>query len=221
MAIAFDAAARVAFATATTSTLSFTCSGSNRILIAQVNTVGSGDVVTGVTFNSIAMTRLSTDYFATVGVRVYIYYLVAPAATTANIVASYSGSTTGNIDAVSYTGAKQSAPVTFAAQQTAAATTWTQSLTTVDDNSWVLAGMTESLGRAATAGANTIVRVDGAGQGDHIVDSNGAVSPAGSRALNISSWLGASSTAVDSIMVAIPPFVAAATTNASFLKLLV
>lgn len=205
----YDTSNRVAFASTTSQTLSHTCTGSNLILYANVGIVGTTDLVTGVTYNGVAMTRLQTDFFATVGVRVYQYYLLAPSTGANNIIATLSSAQQVAIESISYTGAKQSAPVTFAAQQTAAATTWSQSITTVDDNSLVMAYLGDSLGRTPTAGANTTVRQTGAGQGDHTLDSTLAKTPAGSTSLAISGWSTSSSTAVNSLMVVIPPVASA------------
>ena len=90
----------------TSHTYSHTCTGSNLILFVGVSTNSSSDLITGVTYNSVAMTLVdkqagtSTNYS-------YLFYLINPATGANNVVVSASSSTTIYSGAVSYTGAKQ------------------------------------------------------------------------------------------------------------------
>src|SRR3989442_1524846 len=109
MAIAFDAISAVAAATATSLTFAHTCTGSNRILfVAGNDKVAAATVVTGITYNSVAMTKINgvqipTSRFIT------LWDLVAPASGSNNVVVSASESGHLRFVAASYTGAKQSA----------------------------------------------------------------------------------------------------------------
>ena len=111
---------------ATSQTLSHTVgTGVGRALIVgimQTNTTGGGSpaLPSGVTYDGTAMTRLGffsdQDYEH---LRGSIWYLVAPASGTANIVASFSATTGGasSVRAISVTGVKQESFIT--AQQVA------------------------------------------------------------------------------------------------------
>lgn len=105
MALAHDASF---YGTATGA--SFTCSGTNRLLIADIVTFesGSSDVITGATYNSVAMTRLvsvpvSTTY------RQNIYYLINPAEgeNTFAYTASDGSGSNSRFALMSYSGAYQ------------------------------------------------------------------------------------------------------------------
>lgn len=107
MAIAFDAASGFTNNTGTDHTLAHTCTGSNRLLIAAVRNGGTTDTLTGVTYAGTAMTLiakklLTSNQFS------YLFYLIAPATGTNNIVASFSGSEGTQLSGSSYTGVKQS-----------------------------------------------------------------------------------------------------------------
>lgn len=84
-------------ASGTSLTWAVTTSGNNRYLLVGVM-LRPGDpdnrTVTGVTFNSVAMTQVDSQDAAPTSpprARVYWYQAVAPAATTANVVVSFSG----------------------------------------------------------------------------------------------------------------------------------
>ena len=83
MAIIFDAAAAGVAAAGTTKTFSHTCTGTELILfVGALITTTESDVVTGITYNSVAMTRVPTNGFianAGIGQSLYLYFLIAPA----------------------------------------------------------------------------------------------------------------------------------------------
>lgn len=139
MAIALDATS-TANTTGTSSTWAHTCSGNNRILFVGVGTDFSGDVITGVTYNGVAMTEITRQ--ATIGTNnyfAYLYYLINPASGANNIVVSASGSYNLRTDAVSYTGALQSGQPDAFNKATSNTTDQAVSVTVVAINSWIVA----------------------------------------------------------------------------------
>lgn len=178
MALALDATTSASGG----SSWSHTCSGSNRILL--VGCYANTDTVTGVTYNSVAMTLIGKTSFPGAGRQgAYLYYLIAPA-TGSNTVAVTGGT---GIGAVSYTGALQSGqPDSSAVSNPANATSITLSTTVVKDNSWLVCVTADGAG-SETAGAGTTIRQTDA-NGLVLADSNGEVD-AGSRSLIIN-WSG-------------------------------
>ena len=180
MAIEFDAVSSGATGGATSLTVSHTCSGLNRILFVGV--IGSylGDYITGATYNSVAMTLVDKQQIS--GDRwVYLYYLIAPALGTNNIVVSSSPSDYILLKAVSYIGALQSSQPDKKTKGSATGTTQTANVTTGANNCWMV-GMFDPAGGGATAGAGTFLRVSDVNQ-QTIFDSNGSVGTSGSHSL--------------------------------------
>lgn len=91
-------------------TQSHTVSGSDRILIAACTLNSSTDKVSGVTYNGIALTRIRAELIAQAST--YLYYLLAPATGTHDLVFSF---TTSDQAAVcmgaSFTGVDQTTPL--------------------------------------------------------------------------------------------------------------
>jgi hypothetical protein len=190
MAIAFDSATAYGSGNPT-ATISHTCSGTDRYLVVHVG-VNQGRTVTACTYNGTAMTLigLSLDSIGS-GVPTYIYGMVNPPAGT-HTVSATSSLQTCIVTAVSYTGVDQTTPIgtpnTTALNTTT--TSMSKSLTTVNDNSWVVMGFRVGNGSAVTAGTATAVRTQpeaiAFGSGI-LIDSDAAVSPAGSRTLAVTS----------------------------------
>jgi hypothetical protein len=188
MAIAFDTAVDGSFvAPATSQTWSHTCTGTDRVLIVAVITQGSagGDVVSGITYNTVAMTRINTDQLGASTSRTYLYYLINPASGANNVVVSYSTSITAGAISSSYTGADQvSQPDSSNTGDVSGVTTITVNQTTVADNDWLFGCFFEAdgVGSAFTAGANTVQRIAHAGfPRFRFHDSNSAQTPPGSK----------------------------------------
>lgn len=204
MAIAFDNAVYGGLVNPSSSqTYAYTVgTGSNRILFVGVVANVS---ITGVTYGGMAMTFISSSQNGS-DLTAYLYYLIAPASGSNNVIVSAGSSGVILSGAVSYSGASQTGVPD--ASHTAIATgvtSWSDSVTTVADNSWAIAMIRENVGRSATVGANTNNRVDGGGHGFHMVDG-GPKTPAGSFALNISSFSGVSLNTAD-IMASFAPYV--------------
>jgi len=190
-AIAYSATTTYGYSgAATTVTISHTISGSDNCLWAHGTGNQSPTATLSATYAGVSMTELarSLDSVGT-GVPTYLWYQTAPTSGTNNLVGT--SSSNGIVcSCVSYTGVKQSSPVN-ANNNTALNTTtasMSKSLTTVDDNSWVIMTFRTGGGNAITAGANTTVRTQpevvafGAGA---IIDSGAAITPPASTTLAV------------------------------------
>ncbi len=144
MAIAFDATCSLNFtASGTSLSTSFTVgAGANRLLVVEAMIGSASDILTGVTFNSIAMTRIGISAATTDNQRVALYYLVAPASGAHNIVISTSGATRIDCRALSYTGVDQTNTLNEFSSNTATGTITgvTVSVTPTYTNTWVVGG---------------------------------------------------------------------------------
>lgn len=201
--IAYDAIGSGFIASGTLLTTPHTCMGVDRILLAFV--VGAqappGDVITGVTYNGIPMTKIHTlgpgvgsDRYR------YAFFLTNPPIGSHDVVVSASSSTFIHVDTVSYTGAKQSGqPSAQGTSVAASGTSFAPSLTTLDDNSWLVGWLSTE---ASTALAGLGVTLRSPSGNPQVFDSGGSVGSAGVHALNYTS---AGNTTWGSLMVAISP----------------
>lgn len=113
MAVAFDAASSGQGTGVTSLTVSHTCSGSDRLLTVGASvSAGSPPTISGVTYNSVAMTAMSgPTLFITFG-RYSSWRLIAPATGANNIVASFGGTADeAAVGGISFTGAHQTTPL--------------------------------------------------------------------------------------------------------------
>lgn len=188
-AIAFDNYTSGLVVGASSLTYAHTVSGSNRILFVAARIAGGGglDLVTGITYNGVALTRDSFENCIAncSGQGQYIYHLVAPATGANNVVVSLSASDTIHAGAASYTGASQTGQPDSNNKTTCNATTsCTLNFTTVADNSWTIVYCGNS-GVSITGGAHKVGNITG-GAADIMADSNAAITPAGSTSLQCS-----------------------------------
>lgn len=182
-------------------------SGTNRLLIVPVSARNGSDVVTSVTFDGTALTRLDIgDFF--IGVSAYLYYLIAPAETTADIVVTFSGSQgQAEAGAINITGAHQTTPFgTPVNNGAAAASSASQSVSSVSTE---LVIDVVSVFRASA-----VTLVVGAGQTERrniLVDSlHGlGVSTEPGVASNTMSWTLSSLTNWSGVAVAVKPTIEA------------
>lgn len=200
MAIAFDAQSASAYESGTTLTFAHTCTGSDRILLVGVYT-SSVDNVGSVTYNGVSCTFINR--VTVTGTQdIYLYYLIAPATGSNNIVVTAAvGNLLGYAAATSYTGVKQSGqPDASATNQSASTTSLTTSVTTVADNCW-LVGF--GYGQTSTAGSGTVFRSEPVNDVLFMMDSNGAKTPAGSYGLTFTQSTNFAGACVASIAPAI------------------
>lgn len=207
MAISFDNSLAINISTGN-QTLSYTCTGSNGYLVVGTLAQASG-TCTGVTYNGVAMTQISS--LLNDGVsgleNIYLFGLANPATGANNIIASFSGSVTTGVLAVSYAGVAQSGQPEASNTTSGSSTSFGVSVTTLTNNAW-LVGYFRCTG-TMTAGANTTLR--SAASNINMCDTNAPQTPAGSYSLNATQATG--SFALQAIALA--PFVAP-TTNSKF-----
>lgn len=210
MALAFDAASGIGTANDTSVTLAHTTTGTNRYLVVFVSS--DSDNVTGVTYNSVAMTQAAKKTSTATARMLYCYVLHNPASGANNIVASASGTSDFRITGASYTGAQQTTPVDASAtdeQTSVADDNDVLSITTVADNCWLIATHEGNL-----ANPNSLINAtarNGTGFADtQIVDSNAAKTPPGAFTIG---WHYAAADTHPMVGISIAPFVV----NSAFL----
>lgn len=172
--IALDAHTNGGTAVATSITFSHTVTGSFPILFVGIYVSSASDLVTGITYNAVAMTRIPSGFIAipSTAEAIYLYYLVGPTTGANNVVATISGGAqTLFANATSYTGARQATTQIDASDNgtSSASTTVTKSITTTINDDW-LVGVGRGNAGSATAGANTTLRGANIAQ---MCDSNG------------------------------------------------
>ncbi len=173
-AVAFDAAASLNYGAASPATLAHTCGANAKILI--VHTRSDAAAVSGVTYNAVAMTQLTS---VVAGGFYKTWYLVNPTVGANNIVATAVGSQIG-ILAASYTGASVTGVPDAVTTNTSANATITTSITSVADQSVAVYAVEDRSGVAPTAGTNCTQRATGnAASCMTLFDSNGPITPPG------------------------------------------
>lgn len=176
----FDAA--MSTTAGTTLTFSHTCTGTNLILLVGAETGGAGDTVTGITYNSVAMTRIGTATSSVTDTG-YLYYLLNPSTGTHNVVITATAGAVNGIRGISasYAGVKQSGQPDANSTNTGTGTTETGTVTVVAANSWQVM-ITWNDSAEPTAGTGTMRRGTSSGGGFGFFDSNSSLAP-GSRSL--------------------------------------
>lgn len=157
MAIAYDTSTANAFtASATSTTFSHTCTGSDLILWVGVS-IRPTRTISSVTYNGVTMTQSGNNSF-TGAVDNYLYYLVNPATGANDVVVTQSASDTFNTCSISFTGASQSVqPDATSEVNSTTTTSFSQSVTSVADNTAAVIYGDAASGSALTAGANTTI----------------------------------------------------------------
>lgn len=206
MPIAFDASSSGSTgASANSLTYAHTTAGSDRILLVGVRVNGDpNDVITGITYSGIAMTRIAM-VARPGGSSIYLYYLIAPATSANNIIISCSAVRDIIGVSASYTGTKQSAQpdASDTTLVDPAATSITSTMTTIVNGSWGVSicgtdGLNDLVPGANVASERVTVSDD-----ISLGDSNAAIIPPGSFS---QTWTFASQTAF-MIMASIAPSV--------------
>lgn len=214
MAIGFDVYTLGVTGSGTSLTYAHTTSGSDRGLVIGVigAQAGTGDVVTGVTYAGVAMTKLQTiapganngsDRYR------YLFYLANPALGTNNVVISASATTFLQGDTGSYTGTKQTGQPdsTNKATQVSGSSSFSVSTTVVAPNCWLVAFVSEATGVNISAGAGTTNRNPPAVVA--FSDSNGTVGT-GSQSL---AWTSVASGSWGGMILSMAPAVASGPAN--------
>lgn len=180
MAIAFDSITSWTSTVWTSKTYSHTCTGNNLMLFVWVNS-SLWDLITGVTYNGVAMTliqKLKTGWAVSWN---YVYALQNPATGSNNVVITASLSTGIYGTSTSYTEVTQSVTMdaTATSSITASALNMSTNLTTISDNCWTLC-FTVNDTNLFNANSDTM---RGTNNGANIFDSNWPKTPAGSKTM--------------------------------------
>lgn len=138
MAIALDTSAKnkVNLTPHTSNSFAYTCTGSNLILIVNVTTDTGADP-TSVTYNGVAMTKLTgvTDTARNLSV----WYLVAPATGSNTLTANFASALSSVVSAQSYTGVAQSGPIDASGSvNNGSGQTVSKTITVVASNCWLI-----------------------------------------------------------------------------------
>lgn len=188
MAIAYVNSADGELASGTTLTLSsyVIASGDDKLLLVGVED-NSSVGITSVTWNtSESLTQLVSQGTLT-GTR-YVYGLLNPTATTANIVITYAGTTAGYAGAANYTGVKQTGfpDDTASASITSGVNTQADlSFTTLLDDCWSFC-ITEGDNGSVAGVTNATERQQDSLDRKAIFDSNGSLGFAGAKTMSTS-----------------------------------
>ncbi len=153
-------------------TASYTCgSGANRLLVVS-SFHASTDVITGATYNGVAMTLVGK--IQNPGDRwLYMFYLLAPASGANNVVINDSaGGVLGHAYAEDYTGVLQSGQPDASGTNSASSATVSKAITVVAANCWIVAGLREDAGVATVWTGAASLQANGGG---HSADSNATV----------------------------------------------
>lgn len=185
MAIAFDASSS-GVSGGSGITIAHTCA-SGAVLFFGMHLVGTS-IQSGPSYDGVAMTLVDVQAEGE-GYAYYLYFLANPNAGTHNIVVNFNdGSSFTAAAAVSYTGAYASGQPENKSHNGSASnvTAWSLAVTTLSDNAWAIMMVAGKTG-VVSAGTATTKRVGSNPDGDSyrvtFLDSNGAVTPAGSRTL--------------------------------------
>lgn len=176
--------------TGTTISTTHTSSGTDRIVYVGITIRDTRTITVAPTYNGVTMTQ-SGSTTGTTGVTHRLYYLIAPSTTAgATVTATQNASDTWAMTVISYNGARQTLqPDATSVGGPTTTTSYSQSVTTVRDNSWAVLYGNASGGLTLTAGANTIIRnqPEVAFCGAFLIDTNSAKTPAGTDTLNVTS----------------------------------
>lgn len=171
--------------------------GSDRFLWVQVtgDSAGGSDDITGVTYNSVAMTFAVKQVAGSGQDRnVYLYYLANPASGAHNVVVSCTNTHYLLVGAADYTGVNATGqPDGTNAGMVLGSASPTITVTTTVNNDWAVA---VNQGPHSTAGTGTTSRtVDAAFDIWHLYDSGAAITPAQSYSMTIA-YNGAATSAI-------------------------
>lgn len=174
--IAFDNALAGSFTAGATHTVAFTVGVAANYLLAGIVVVNATDILTGVTYNAVALTRLAVFNAGLTTGWIYIYGLANPTVGANNLVATCSGATVVAAHMASYTNASGTQPnSTVSASALSSALIWTISTPTIP-GCWGVQFSRSSLGAVTMVAIGGTMRTtqltDGVGS---FVDTNGVI----------------------------------------------
>lgn len=200
--IAFDALSGPASITSTTLTFAHTTTGSDRILFVQGHDrVGATSQVTGVTYDGVPM--IKGAQVQNTGDRwITMWWVIAPATGTNDIVVTASVSQPLAFSGISYTGVDQNNPIDGNDSSIVVSTDIISTdITTTTDNDWALMFGKDNAGsRTYTSSTGDTFRFNTQGSGQVLLDTGAAITPAGLNTMTIDA--GASAGAIAAISMA-------------------
>lgn len=188
MAIARDATTSASgSAGASPLTFAHTCTGTNLILwVATSVVVPNGVSISGVTYNSVAMTLAGTRRNPQANIEVSLWYLANPATGSNNVSITASGTDGSTVIrgvSASYTGCAQTGIPDAVGGGTGTGTSFSQAVTTVADNCWTVAAVYGNGTPAVSTGSSELGHQPATAR-LLMADSNSAITPAGSYTMN-------------------------------------
>lgn len=180
--------------------------GTDGILVAFLLTNGANNV-TNVQWNGTGLTQIGSALKAS-GDTVWLsaWYLVAPASGNYNLVANFGTNTRAVIYGGFYTGAKQSGQPDASNSGNQSGNPHTLNVTTVADNCWIMTADCAPNRGTFSSSSNFTQRQDVAAQETIFGDSNGALTPAGSKTVSVT-WSLTPSSGYPMFVVSIAPSV--------------
>jgi hypothetical protein len=176
-AIAFDSGSSAFSNSATSITWAHTTAGTNRILWVGAMSLNARSI-SSTTYNGIDLTPLTRSPGSASAQPVQLWYLIAPATGSNNIVMTLNAGGNSFIygAAASYTGVEQANQPDAQNTNSTTALSVTTSVTVVDLNSWVVLVARNSDSGDTNAGTNSTERVANTGY-IQMYDSNAGISP--------------------------------------------
>lgn len=207
MAIAYDTGTFSQAATATSLTFAHTCTGSNGMLFVMgSDKSGTNTVVTGVTYNAVAMQRMG--HLAGSGTAndraITLWALPVPSTGSNNVVVSASESVSLRFSAVSYAGVRGAIPgPTDTSVGNAVASISTDITTTLDDCWMLMFSKDNDGGKTQSSSTGDTSRLVSDAGGHSIFDTGEVIASAGANTMTIG-WTG--NVNIGSLAVAFSPF---------------
>jgi hypothetical protein len=111
MAVAYNTVTSVSFEGVTSTNVSHTASGSNRLAVAHVSSTPNSSTISSITYNGSAMTLVNTSVETDFELRASLYRYIAPGTSSQTCAINFSGAAYGALGVTSYTGVDQTTPI--------------------------------------------------------------------------------------------------------------
>lgn len=187
--IAYDNGTYAQATTGTSLTFSHTTAGSDRLLLVMGHDKQGTTVVTGITYNSVAMTKAVTKANAA-GENdrsITLWYLIAPASGANNVVVTASESVSLRFHALSFINVHQTVFTDGTDTSPDSTGTISTDITTTIDNDWMVMFAKDDSGSvtySSTTGDGMLLTLDAGG---HAIAVTGApITPAGANTMTLS-----------------------------------